>query len=90
MTIGRGIKSAAQPPRAASAIWPAALAGAVLAVGAAEAQSVSGVTVTGQQQRGEVTSPKYTAPVVDTPQTVTVVNSHDDPAAEPARPARHA
>jgi catecholate siderophore receptor len=68
---GRGITSRARRGHTASAIW--ALAGAsLLAAGAAEAQNAGDITVTGK--RDEVSSPKYTAPILDTPQTVTVVD----------------
>ncbi len=64
---GSGIKSKARRGQTAAAIG--ALAGAsFMAAGAAQAQSVD-VTVTGQ--RNEISSPKYTAPVLVTPQTVT-------------------
>ncbi|MGE0828660.1 MAG: TonB-dependent receptor [Hyphomonadaceae bacterium] len=70
----RGIRSFAK-----GAVGQLALLGAsaIALQGAAwaETNDVSGVTVTGEHTAQVIDAPKYTAPILDTPQTITVVNS---------------
>jgi catecholate siderophore receptor len=75
MSVGNraGVRSFAKAALKTTAIGVSALALQATGAWAQSADTLSGVTVEADQL--ELESPKYTAPLLDTPQTVTVVNA---------------